>query len=255
MTTLTLLAKTSHSNQLKQIEEQLNVAFENLDVDVKILGNAVNGWVQVSLSGEDEGIATSYISKKIGTCPTNINNIKKYSVLKGYISKIDTNKQLLLVDIGIFQPKIIRAAIPCEHLQAQLVDGRKTDIKKISEIYGLIEDLPLNVKVTSLNDEKDGGVLQAELAMEQLEKYSLWKQSLLDRLIILGLSLGMIETVIERTNLNRDIIGIEPLGMFENALTCKLGTDATGLIPKIGRYMKNAKLIVFNSRKIIDFMG
>jgi hypothetical protein len=43
--------------------------------------------------------------------------------------------------------------------------------------------------------------------------------------------------------------------MFEHALTCKLGTDATGLIPKIGRYMRNAAFIVFNPKKIISFLG
>jgi hypothetical protein len=91
--------------------------------------------------------------------------------------------------------------------------------------------------------------------MEQIEKIRLWQQSLLDRLIILGSSLGEIETVLERTRLNRDVIGTEALGMFEHALTCKLGTDATGLIPKIGRYMRNAAFIVFNPKKIISFLG
>jgi hypothetical protein len=55
--------------------------------------------------------------------------------------------------------------------------------------------------------------------------------------------------VLERTRLNRDIIGTEALGLFEHALTCKLGTDAAGLIPKIGRYMKNSAFIVFSPKK------
>ena len=254
MTTLTLLVKASNSGQLKQIGDLLKSEFENLDLEVKVLGNPVNKWVQVSLSGEDEVIATSYINKKLGTCPISIKNVNKFSVLKGYISKVDTAKQELKVDVGVFEPKITQATIPLAYLQAQLADGRKVALKKISEIYGFHENLPLSIKVIRINGEEDE-VLQAELSMEQIEKIRLWQQSLLDRLIILGSSLGEIETVLERTRLNRDVIGTEALGMFEHALTCKLGTDATGLIPKIGRYMRNAAFIVLNPKKIISFLG
>jgi hypothetical protein len=254
MTILTLLVKASNSGQLKQIGDLLKSEFENLDLEVKVLGNPVNKWVQVSLSGEDEVIATSYINKKLGTCPISIKNVNKFSVLKGYISKVDTAKQELKVDVGVFEPKITQATIPLAYLQAQLADGRKVALKKISEIYGFNENLPLSIKVIRINGEEDE-VLQAELSMEQIEKIRLWQQSLLDRLIILGSSLGEIETVLERTRLNRDVIGTEALGMFEHALTCKLGTDATGLIPKIGRYMRNAAFIVFNPKKIIGFLG
>jgi hypothetical protein len=254
MTILTLLVKASNSGQLKQIGDLLKSEFENLDLEVKVLGNPVNRWVQVSLSGEDEVIATSYINKKLGTCPISIKNVNKFSVLKGYISKVDTAKQELKVDVGVFEPKITQATIPLAYLQAQLADGRKVALKKISEIYGFNENLPLSIKVIRINGEEDE-VLQAELSMAQIEKIRLWQQSLLDRLIILGSSLGEIETVLERTRLNRDVIGTEALGMFEHALTCKLGTDATGLIPKIGRYMRNAVFIVFNPKKIIGFLG
>ena len=254
MATLTLLVKASNAGQLKQVDDLLKSEFENLDLEVKVLGNPVNRWVQVSLSGEDEVIATSYINKNIGTCPINIKNVDKFSVLKGYISKVDTDNEELKVDVGVFEPKIIQATIPLAYLQVQLADGRKVDLKKISEVYGFHANLPISIKAISLNGEEDK-LLQAELSTAQIEKIRLWQQSLLDRLIILGSSLGGIETVLERTRLNRDVIGTEALGMFEHALTCKLGTDATGLIPKIGRYMRNAAFIVFNPKKIIDFLG
>jgi hypothetical protein len=248
MATLTLLVKASNQGQLKQIDDLLKSEFENLDLEMKVLGNPVNRWVQVFLSGEDEVIATSYINKEIGTCPINIKNIHKFSVLKGYISKVDTDKQELKVDVGVFEPKIIQATIPLAYLQAQLADGRKVDLKKISEVYGFHANLPVSVKAIGLNDGEDN-LLQAEFSTAQIEKIRLWQQSLLDRLIILSASVSQIETVLERTRLNRDIIGTEALGLFEHALTCKLGTDAAGLIPKIGRYMKNSAFIVFSPKK------
>ena len=176
------------------------------------------------------------------------------SVLKGYISKVDTDKQELKVDVGIFEPKIIQATVPLAYLQAQLADGRKVDLKKISEVYGFHANLPLSIKAICLNGEEDK-LLQAELSTAQIEKIRLWQQSLLDRLIVLGSSIGEIEKVLERTRLNRDVIGTEALGLFEHALTCKLGTDATGLIPKIGRYMKNSTFVIFSPKKVRGFIG
>ncbi len=254
MATLTLLVKASNAGQLKKIDDLLKSEFENLDLDVKVYGNPVNRWVQVSLSGEDEAIATSYINKNIGTCPINIKNVDKFSVLKGYISKVDPDKQELKVDVGIFEPKMIQATVPLAYLQAQLADGRKVDLKKISEVYGFHLNLPLSIKTICLNGEEDKP-LQAELSTAQIEKIRLWQQSLLDRLIVLGSSAGEIEKVLERTRLNRDVIGTEALGLFEHALTCKLGTDAAGLIPKIGRYMKNSTFVIFSPKKVRELIG
>jgi hypothetical protein len=254
MTTLTLLVKASNLGQVKQIDELLKTQFEELDVEVKVLTNSANRWVQVSLSGEDEAIATSYINKEIGTCPTSLDNAKNYPVLKGYISKLDLNKQELIVDVGIFEPKIVLVTVPLTCLQAQLVDGRKVDLKKIAEIYGFAERSPLSIKPVSPIAEEDD-VLQAELSVEQVEELHAWQQSLLDRLIILGASKDRIENVLERTRLNRDVIGIETMGMFEHALTCKLGTDAAGLVSMVGRYLRNSVFVVFNAKKSLDFLG
>ncbi len=45
MTTLTLLVKALHSAQLKQIDDLLKSQFEDLDVEVDVLGNTVNRWL------------------------------------------------------------------------------------------------------------------------------------------------------------------------------------------------------------------
>lgn len=254
MTDLTLLIKTSNSRLQQMIDDLLKSEFENLGVDVKVLGNSAGKWVKVSVSGEDEVIATSYINKKIGTCPISIKKVSQFSILKGYISKIDTVKQEIVVDVGVFEPRIIQATISVTNLQAQLADGKKIDLQKISEIYGFKENLPLTIKVVSLNDGQND-MMQAELSTEQIEKIQLWQQSFLDKLIILGASQGEIETVLERTRLTRDIINIEELGLFEHALTCKLGTDAAGLVSKVGRYMRNSRFIVFNPKKLVECIG
>jgi hypothetical protein len=254
MTNLTLLVRASNLGQIKQIDELLKNEFQELDVEVKVLTNSANRWVQVSVSGEDEAIAASYINKKIGTCPTNLENAKNYPVLKGYIAKVDLNKKEVVVDVGIFEPKPMLATVSLARLQAQLLGGRTVDLKKLAELYPLVERMPLSVKLTSpISPETDE--LQADLSEEQAAKFLNWQQSLLDRLVILGASKEKIEEVLERTRLNRDVIDIETLGMFEYALTCKLGTYAAGLVSVVGRYLRNSVFVVFNAKKSVDFLG
>jgi hypothetical protein len=251
MTTLTLMIKAMNFGQVKQIDELLKTQFEELDVEVKVLTNSANRWVQVSLSGEDEAIAVSYINKQIGTCPTNLENAKNQPTLKGYISKIDLVKQELVVDVGIFEPQIVFATMSLASLQTQLVEGKEMDLKKLAEGYGFAERSPLTIKPVSQEDD----VLQAELSAGQAEKLHAWQQSLLDRLIILGASKETIESVLERTRLTRDVIDVEVLGMFEHALTCKLGTNAAGLVSLMGRYLRNSVFVVFNARKSLDLLS
>jgi hypothetical protein len=252
MTTLTLLTRIYNVNQLNQIDKALKLSFEGLNVEAKILGIAADRWVQIALAGEDESIAANYITKEIGFCPTSFENVKKFSTLNGYITNLEKSKEELSIDVGVFQPKIVHATIPLRHLQAQLVDGRKIALRKIVELFGFCEGLPINIKVVRVNEE--GSHIEAELSTRQVEKYESWQESLLDRLLVLGSSLYEVKRTLEYAKLNRDVISVEPLGMFEHALTCKLGTDAAGLISKIGRILKSAKFAVFNPRKIMEFL-
>jgi hypothetical protein len=134
-------------------------------------------------------------------------------------------------------------------LQTQLVESRKIPLKKIAEIYGFCEDLPLEVKVTSFGENESG--IEAMLSDDQVKRVQTWQASLLDRLVILGLSLQDIKNILKNERLERDIIDIEAMGLLEHALTCKLGTDAAGLIPRIGRKVRRAKFAVFNPKKLL----
>jgi hypothetical protein len=252
MTTLTLLSKINNDYQLKQIDEALKLVFEGLEVEAKILGTVADRWVQIALAGEDEEIATNYVIKEIGICPSNFGNVKRLSTLNGYISILEKNGEELSVDVGVFEPKIVHAIIPLQRLQAQLVDGSKIALGKIAELFGFCKDLPISVKITRLNEEES--LTEAELSSRQIRKYAVWRESLLDRLVVLGLPLHEIKMTLEHAKLDRDVIDVEPLGLLEHALTCKLGTDAAGLIPKIGRNLKNAKFAVFNPKRLRQFL-
>jgi hypothetical protein len=249
MTNLTLLAKAFHGSQLKQIAELLQSQFEELEVEAKVLGNSQNRWVQIFVSGEDEAVATSFIRKEIGLCPASFEAVEVGSELKGYVSKVDGER--LLVDVGVLEPKAIQATVALSVLQKQLFEGKAAGLKKISEAYALVEGVPVTIMVTA----KDADSMQAELAPVQVERLMNWRQSLLDRLVVLRAPKELITATLERTHLDRDVVDVEALGLFEFALTCKLGTEAAGLIPRVGRYMRYGVFVVFGSRRLASFLG
>jgi hypothetical protein len=252
MTALTLLIKINSHTQLKQVGKALTLLFKGLEVEAKVLGTVGEGWVQVDLAGEDEAIATNYLIKEAGLCPSSFEDVNNFSTLKGYIKNIGKSEGALLVDVGIFQPKIVYAKVVLSRLQAQLMNDKKIALSKIAELFGLCEGLPVKVKVTNLNEEENH--IDAELSTGQIETYIAWCESLLDRLLVLGTSLREIETTLQHAKLERDVIDVEPLGLLEHVLTCKLGTDAAGLIPKIGRNL-NAKFAVFNPKPLRAFLN
>jgi len=249
MVILTLFTKVYNKGQFKQIEMSLQATFEDLDAQVQILSNPTNRWVRVKVTGEDENIAKSYIAKQIGICPNSLNDVPVGSELKGYIQKTDTPGGLN-VDIGILEPKPVYAHIPLTTLQTQLLEGKEIPLKKIAELFALSTNLPINIKINNVRTAEN--IIEAELSSIQVEKFKNWQESLLDRLVILGATNDEVTSTLERAYLNRDIINIEAMGLFEQIVTCKLGTDATGLIPRIGRYMRNAQLSVFNPKKLVN---
>lgn len=251
MTELTLFVKAFNSGQLKQIDELLQDQFADLDVEAKVVANPASKWVQVFLEGEDEVIAAAYARKEIGTCPVSLENIEAGAALRGYVSKVDESRGQLTVDVGVFEPKVTQAAVPLAALREQFSAGKDVGLRAITEAYGIAEGVPISVKVTS----KEAEGLTAELSSEQVEKLKGWQQSLLDRLIILRAPKELVTATLERTHLDRDVIDVEQLGFFEFALTCKLGTEARGLIPRVGRYMRNAVFVVFYSKRSLVFAG
>jgi hypothetical protein len=248
VTILTLFTKIYNKGQLKQIEDSLQTAFEDLDAQVRVLGNPVNKWIKIEVTGEDEGVAKSYIAKQIGVCPTSVADISVGSELKGYVQKIIIS-DTLTVDVGLLEPKTICVRIPLTTIQAQLLGGKDVPLKKIAELFALRADLRVSIKLTKIYATEH--VLEAELSEAQVLMFKNWQNSLLDRLVILGVTADEIASTLERTRLNRDVISTESLGLFEQVLVCKLGTDATGVIPRIGRYMRNTQLLVFNPKKLI----
>jgi hypothetical protein len=163
------------------------------------------------------------------------------------------NKSEFSVDVGVFSPNIVDAVVSLQCLQAQLADGRKIPLSRLVELFGLCGNLPLTIKILRIDDERNR--IEAELAEKQRNQFSDWTRSLLDRLQIIGASHDEIKSALEKAGFRRDVVAIEPLGTFERSVVCKFGTDAAGLIPRIGKNLGRAAFTVFNPRKIVELLG
>jgi hypothetical protein len=252
MPTVTLLTKAYDDFQLKQTREFLKTKLEGLKISTQIIGTMSRGWVQIALSGEDEKVALNFLAEEIGICPTSFGNIMRFSTVGGRITSLNSRQNGLCIDIGLFSPNIVDATISLQTLQAQIAKGRKVALRKLIELFGFLDDIPLEVKIQTLKEEERR--VEAELAERQLEIYRNWMDSLLDRLFVCGASYDEIKFALQNASLERDIIDVEPLGMFEYAIVCKLGTDARGLIPRLGKPLHNAALAVFSPKKMRAFL-
>jgi hypothetical protein len=252
MTNLTLSTPIYNSHQLKQLTLILEDLLGDLSVEAKILGTQAGRWVQLELSGEDETIATKLLEREAGGfCPVSLENVKKFSALKGYVTGLGKSSADLTLDVGIFEPKPAYATIPLSRLQAHLAAKQVVPLKKLTEFWGICENLPLELKVLEVDAQNSR--LEADLQPAQTHRFMQWRDSLLDRLIVIGASQNELKTAVAQEGLNRDVIDTEALGMFEHALVCKLGTDAAGLIGRIGRRLRKARFTVFNPKKTLTF--
>lgn len=251
MPKVTLLTKIYSKAQMKKGEKVLRSLLQGLKVEARILEDTSGGWMRIELSGEDENIAVNHLAEEIGFCPTSLENVERFSTIKGYITALKKGRDEICVDIGVVSPSTVYATISLCYLQAQLADGRKLAMEKIVELFGFCENLPLTIKVFSIDKEKNH--IDAALSEKQLNQYRNWQNSLLDRLIILGAPAYDVLSTLKNTELDRDVISVEPLGIFEHALVCKLGTDAAGLIPKIGKVLRNTTFTVFDPKKFCNF--
>jgi len=249
MPTVTLLEKVYGSLPPETFEQKFSSLCKGLKVKLKVVGKTNRGWVQIEASGEDEIVALRFLEQEMGLAPVSADNLKKFSVVRGRVVFSGKSKKEIYVDIGVFSPEIYDAILPLQKLQVQLADGKKLPLQRLIELFCFYDNLPLKVKIVEDIDVQKNWV-EAELSEAQLSQITSWIRSSFDRLVVLGAFFSDVDGAVKMSKHFRDVIRIESLGMLEQVVLCKLGTDAVGLIPKLGRFLPDAVLVPFSPRKI-----
>ncbi len=249
MQKVTLLEKVYGPVSSRTLEPNLSSLCQGLKVSLKVVGETNRGWVQIEVSGDDENAALHYIDQKVGLAPASIKDLERFSVVRGKVFSSGKNRNELYVDIGISSPRVCDAAVPLQSLQAQLADGKRLPLQQIIKLFCLYDHLPLEVKIVDLEDAQKERVVTM-LSEAQLSQIVSWIRSSVDRLIVLGALSSHVERAINASKHGRDIIKVERLGLLEQAIVCKVGTEAVGLIPKLGRHIPKATLATFCPRRI-----
>jgi hypothetical protein len=254
MPTVTVLEKLYGSGSPETFERLYSSLVSGLNVQLSFAGTTNRGWIQLEVSGEDETAALSLLDREIGLAPVSLDKLKKFSVMQGKVVFSSKSEKELYVDFGVFSPKVSDAVLSGKRLCAQLADGKEFPLQELVELFCLYDNMPLEVKIAEDVEEANKNV-EARLSEAQFSLFSRWVRCRFDRLIILGSLFSDVERAVKFSRHSRDIIRIESLGVLEQVVLCKLGTDAVGLIPKLGRYLKSAVLVPFSPKKILEAFG
>lgn len=251
MREIVLLQKIYGGVSLEEFRDFLEQMCGGLKVVFTDLSVVESGWVRVCVSGDDENAAVNFLDREVGLAPIAAENVGPFSVLRGSVVLSRESKLKVFVDVGVFSPKPVYSVIPLWRLQGQLVDGGKFALERVVELFGLIDDFPLDVRV--VNVEKD--VFEVELSEGQLSLFGRWVDLRVDRLVALGAFGGKVRKAVERGGLGRDVLGVESLGVLEHVVVCKLGTDGAGLVSKLGKLLGGVKFVVFCPRRVLELVG
>ncbi len=246
MPTITVLEKLYGSGSPATFERFYANLLNGLKIRLSFAGTTERGWIQLDVSGEDETAALSFLDHRIGLGPVSCNALKKFSIFQGKVIFSSKSEDELIVDLGFSET--YDAVVSKKQLCAQLADGKEVPFRNLVELFCFYDNLPLEVKIVKgVKDERK--TVEAILSEQQINLFRGWVNSRFDRLIILGALFSEVEHAVKTSRHSRDIIKTESLGVLEQVVLCKLGTDAVGLIPKLGRYIKSAVLVPFSPKK------
>lgn len=218
-----------------------------LSASIALAGFSERGWARVDVEGDDQEILQELISREFGQAQMDISNIEKYGNYQGIVvGEFGGN---LEVDIGVENSRPAKVKIKLSSMRAQLADGRPLSGKEIVEHYCLFPSSKTRVRVTRL--EQEAGIIEGWFSDSQIDLFSEWITTRLDRIQAYHCFRQQIESAIHKAKLERDVIATEPMTLTTHSVLCKLGTDAIGLIPKLGSILRKCELKPFLPSRIL----
>jgi hypothetical protein len=229
------------------LQNALQALRGDLKASIKIDGFSRGGWATISVDGGDAEILTELIARSQGRARTLLGNVELGRVYEGIIDGVEGS--IVGVDIGIETPGRVTVRIRPEVLRAQLADGKILRVEEITRDYCLLSGIRTAVRITRL--DPDSRVVEGWFADIEINRLSYWVGSHLDRILVTDCFRHEVESAIRRAKLDRDIVAVESVTLTAHSVVCKLGTDAVGLIPKLGSILRKRELTPFVPKRIL----
>lgn len=236
-------AKNFNSN----LEEALGKLKGELSASIKLEGFSPSGWALVDIAGEDFEIVSELVSRQLGQARTDLGRVELHGVYDGIVAK--TLRDGVEVDIGISEVEPSNVRITAATLRAQLTDGKSVPAEEIARFYCLLPGNRASVRITDMDPSRD--MVEGWLSDSELESLKSWVLTGLDRIQVNDCFRQEVESAVRKARIERDIVAVEAVTLTTQSVVCKLGTDAIGLIPKLGGVLKGRRLSPFVPRRIL----
>lgn len=185
-------------------------AIGDLDADWEV-GVRRDEFVSVTVSGEDEIAARNVLREEWGEVGTGFEDGEVYV---GTLESWDEDGFVL--DAGE------RVRIPADRLG--LGPGSPSQVR---DRFGLVQHLPLRFTAGD----------PPRLADDERDRLFEWTRGDNGRLNVNSATRGEVRATINRAGHARDIVTVERLGLLEQSVVCREGTDPPGLLASVGEYL------------------
>ncbi len=196
---------------LDGLESLITNAIGDLDVEFDI-GVRRDGFVSVTVEGEDEVAARNVIGEEWGEVTPHLRDGETYI---GTLESWDDDGFVL--DAG--QDVRIPAA------ELGLGPGKP---KQVVERFGLVQHMPMSFVYAEGGDSR--------LSDAERDRLFDWTRGT-GRVNVNSATRGEVRATVNRAGHAHDIVTVERLGVLEQSIICREDTDAPGLLASIGDYI------------------
>ena len=228
-----------------RLERELAALKGELGASVTVDGFSSTGWVQLHIAGEDGEILSELISRKFRLAQTSQTEINMPGNYPAVI--VGAGERGLKVDLGL-GPENLECLIQTGNLNAQLADGKRLPLRELIECYCLYPNVKIAMRISRRTEHEVDGWLSDDT----INRFADWVETGLDRILAFECFKEDAESAVRRAHLSRDVISVNSLSLNVQSIVCKLGTDAVGLIPLLGRILRKQPLKPFQPKKIIS---
>jgi hypothetical protein len=229
---------------LKYLNE-ITQSFSNTKIRIKKLRQYDNRF-EILISGPEEIFISNMLKKKIGAI-LDFEAVEIGKVYKGVMLDVGRIGFGIFVDCGILNPRV-DVLLNLYDLRNQLCKGRTVSITEIVNTYDFIDQFPLYVKITSIDNDKKQ--IQGLIDQQTLDLFEKLINESLEAVFMSGETKGQLKKALVKTGHYRDIASIERYGFLENIVILRENTTAPGIIADIGKHLNKCNLSAIRPERI-----